>query len=63
MFDKIFGNWKTTLVGVLVIVTFALLLWFDKVTPLQSGIGLVGILLFFFNDEKFEKIFNKFLKK
>ena len=63
MFDRIFGSWKSSLVGVLIIFLCVGLLWFDKITPLQSGIGLVAILLFLFDDKKFKKIFEKFIKK
>ena len=63
MFDRIFKSWKSSLVGVLVICVCAGLLWFDKITPIQSGIALVSILLFLFDDDKFKKIFDKFLKK
>lgn len=63
MFDRIFGSWKSSLVGVAVILLCVTLLWFDKMTPLQSGIGLVAILCFMFNDEWFKKIFDRFNKK
>jgi len=63
MFNRVFGSWKSSLVGVLVLVLCAGLLWFDKITPLQSAIGSIGILLFFFNDEAFKRILDKFLKK
>lgn len=63
MFDRIFGSWKSSLVGALIIFLCVGLLWFDKITPLQSGIGLVAILLFLFDDKKFKKIFEKFIKK
>ena len=63
MFDRIFGSWKTSLVGILILAICGVLLWFEKITPLQSGIGLVGILCFLFNDEWFKRIFDKFLKK
>lgn len=63
MFNRIFGSWKTSLVGIAIIAGCAGLLWFDKITPLQSGIGLVAILFFLFDDDSFKKIFEKFTKK
>jgi len=63
MFDRMFKSWKTSLVGVLIMAVCSGLLWFDKITPLQSAIGAVGLLCFLFNDEWFKRIFEKFLKK
>lgn len=63
MFNRIFGSWKSSLVGILIIVVCAIFLWFDKITPMQSAIGLVSILLFLFDDNKFQKILDRFLKK
>lgn len=45
--DRIFKNWKTTLVGLLIIVFTGLLIWFEKVSA-EIGFTLMASALYFF---------------
>ena len=63
MINNILNSPKSTIAGAIVLVLCSILLWTDKITPLESAIGLIGILLFLFDDKNFKKILDKFVKK
>lgn len=55
MIDRIFKNWKTTLVGVLIIAVAGASVYLDKATLTEAGAFLgVGLGLFFMKDKKKE---------
>ena len=51
MIERIFKNWKTTTLGLLIIIISLLLVWFGKATFSEASVGLVGLLGFFFKDD------------
>jgi len=48
MFDRIFKNWKTSTLGLVIILTCFVFLWFEKTTLTDISIFLGGgfVLLF-----------------
>ena len=56
MIERIFKNWKTSLVGGLIIIVGLVLVFMDKVTLNESMLFLVGILgLLYKETNKIEK--------
>ncbi len=52
MIDRIFKNWKTTVVGVGLILLFGGLMWAEKVSVEMGVASMTGALLFFFAKDK-----------
>ena len=53
MIDRIFKNWKTTLLGVGLIIAGVLLVWFEKATLTEMGAFFaVGLYALFVKDPK-----------
>jgi hypothetical protein len=42
MIDRIFKNWKTTIIGLIVLVVSFLFVWFGKATLSEVGIFIMG---------------------
>lgn len=53
MIDRIFKNWKTTLIGAMIIVGALVFVYLDKATLTEAGTFIgVGMTLFFLKDVK-----------
>jgi len=48
MLDRIFKSWKTSLVGVFIILFCSLAIWFEKATIEAGFTGMTIALLFFY---------------
>jgi hypothetical protein len=56
MIDRILTNWKTTAIGVLILIVAAGAVYLDKATLTEAGAFMgVGIALFFSKDGKPKK--------
>lgn len=53
MIDRIFKNWKTSLIGLIILIGSMALVYFEKATLIEAGTFIgTAIVLFFMKDEK-----------
>ena len=53
MLDRIFANWKTTTIGLVILVVSLVFVWFERATLTEVSIFLMGGFAFLFtNDPK-----------
>jgi hypothetical protein len=57
MIDRILKNWKTSSIGVGLIISGVVLVWFEKATLTEMGAFIgVGLYALFMNDPKKKKV-------
>ena len=51
MFDRIFRNWKTSTLGLAIILTCFVFLWFEKTTLSEMSVFFAGGFLLLFSKD------------
>jgi hypothetical protein len=51
MLDRIFANWKTTVIGLVILVVSLVFVWFERATLTEVSIFLMGGFAFLFTKD------------